>query len=374
MATAIVAWERDGVPERPDSWLRVAARNKAIDRLRREKMQREILEALESDHWAAAREAAPDDRVQEDDDLLTLIFTCCHPALAPESRVALTLKAVGGLSTREIARAFLQPEATTAQRLVRTKRKIREAGISFTKPRPEQREARLDAVLSVIYLIFNEGYLASSGEALMRTDLSTEGIRLGRMLAALQPQEPEVLGLLSLMLLQDSRRRARTRDGELVVLEEQDRGLWDAALIHEGFGVLERALSLRSPGPYQVQAAIASEHARAASAADTDWRRIVAFYGELKRMAPGPVVALNHAAAVGLAYGPEEGLRLMETLGGGELRDYYLFHAARADLLRRSGAAEAAEDAYRRALALCEGEPERRYLRRRLAEVNGSGG
>ncbi len=373
LALALRAWPRDGVPDQPAAWLRVAARNKAIDGLRRDKMQAHLLAALEADHWAAPGRLASNGRSpQEDDDLLTLIFTCCHPALAPEARVALTLRAVGGLSTKEIARAFLVPEVTLSQRLVRAKRKILTAGISFRPPAPERRVERLGAVLAVLYLIFNEGYLASSGESLVRADLSAEAIRLARMLAGLLPSDPEVLGLLSLMLLHDSRRQARAdANGDLVTMEEQDRSLWDANAIREGFQLLERALSLGEPGPYQVQATIAAEHARAGAASDTDWRQIAAFYSELMRMTPTPVVALNRAAAAGMAYGPEAGLELLDELAAaGDLDEYYLLHAARADLFRRAGRRREAAAAYEKALTLCGAEPERRYLRKRLEEVN----
>jgi RNA polymerase sigma-70 factor, ECF subfamily len=305
------------------------------------------------------------------DDRLRLIFTCCHPALAVDAQVALTLRTLGGLRTPEIARAFLVPEATMAQRLVRAKKKITAAGIPYRVPADHDLPDRLRSVLAVLYLVFNEGYSASGGDALVRRELCAEAIRLGRTLAELMPDEPEVLGLLALMLLQDSRRGARVSpDGELVLLEEQDRSRWDRDQIEDGMAVLNRALANRGPGPYQLQAAIAAVHARAETAEDTDWQEIAALYGRLAEIQPSPVVELNRAAAVAMADGPNRGLELMEPLAS-SLDRYHLFHGARADLLRRLGRNEEAAEAYERALSLTANAVERRFLRRRLAEVRG---
>jgi RNA polymerase sigma-70 factor (ECF subfamily) len=364
-ATALDRWPKDGLPPKPGAWLATTARNRAIDTLRREKVYRAKLEGL------AREDASRSSSEPLDDDLLTLIFTCCHPALATDAQIALTLRSVAGLTTAQIASALLVPEATMAQRLVRVKRKIRDAGIAFRTPPPERWGERLEAVLLVIYLVFNEGYSASGGETLTSTDLSSEAIYLGRTLAKLLPEEPEVLGLLSLMLLQDSRRAARTdAAGDLVLLEDQDRSLWDRAAIDEGFRALERALSLRRVGIYQLQAMIAAQHARAATAAETDWRTVAAAYGALFQLHPTPVVALNRAVAVAMATTPERGLKMIDELEiSDELRRYHFLAAARADLLRRAGRFPEAANAYRAALRVCRNPVERRFLERRLREV-----
>jgi RNA polymerase sigma-70 factor (ECF subfamily) len=333
--TALERWPREGLPDNPGAWITTTARNKAIDRVRREarlREKRELLRELEDLGGDEEEDlsALPDDR-------LRLFFTCCHPALAPEARVALTLRTLGGLSTPEIARAFLVGETAMQQRLVRAKRKIQAANIPYEVPPDERLPERLPSVLAALYLVFNEGYLATSDAALVRRELCAEAIRLGRLLATLMPDEPEALGLLALMLLHDSRREARTgAAGELVLLEDQDRATWDRAEIREGLGLVERALRHRTAGPYVLQAAIAAEHARASEAADTDWRAIATLYGALAGISPSPVVRLNRAVAVAMADGPERGLELVQELGA-ELEGYHLFHSARADLLRRMG-------------------------------------
>lgn len=367
-AIALERWPRQGVPDNPGAWITTTARNRAIDRLRREQRLREKtgtlaqlaeLEALGRDDTEA--NAIPDDR-------LRLIFTCCHPALGMEARVALTLRTLGGLSTAEIARAFLVTEPTMAQRLVRAKRKIREAAIPYRVPPAELLPERLPAVLAVLYLIFNEGYASTSGP-LVRKELCEEAIRLARVTVELMPGESEVLGLLALMLLHHARREARSdREGGLVLLEEQDRSRWDHDAIDEGLAVLDAALQLGRPGPYQVQAAIAALHARAPRPEDTDWPEIAALYGRLVELVPSPVVELNRAVAIAMADGPERGLALVERLADA-LDGYHLFHSARGDLLRRLGRRADAVEAYRRALELVRSPAERSFLERRVREL-----
>lgn len=370
---ALHSWPRDGVPQSPRAWLISTGRFKAIDRLRRGARFNSALLAI-ADHLEASTPSAA--TLDEDashgleDDRLRLIFTCCHPALTPDARIGLTLREVCGLETEEIARAFLIPAPTLAQRIVRAKGKIRDAKIPYQVPSREELPERLDAVLHVVYLVFNEGYSASAGDSLTRHDLSTEAIRLGRLLTDLLP-EPEALGLLALMLLHDARRAARTSaDGELLLLHEQDRALWNHRQITEGSALVERALTSRRFGPYTLQATIAAAHAEAPTAQATDWRQIVALYDILLRAEPSPVVELNRAAAVAMRDGPAAGLALIDAiLARGELAEYHLAHSARADLCRRLGRFPEAIAAYERALALARQGPERRFLERRLAEL-----
>jgi RNA polymerase sigma-70 factor (ECF subfamily) len=378
---ALETWPRDGIPANPGAWITTTARNRALDRLRRARRHAEKLVEIERGLEAAEMESTvrlgSESRLA--DDRLRLIFTCCHPALAPDARVALTLRTLGGLTTPEIARAFLVPEATLAQRIVRAKRKIRDAGIPYRVPPDDLLPERLDGVLAVLYLVFNEGYSATSGDTLVRRDLCAEAIRLTRLLVALMPDAPEARGLLALLLLQDSRREARSApDGSLVLLEAQDRARWDRGEIGEGLTLVEAAFgdlpTGGAPGPYLLQAAIAACHGRSATAADTPWGEIAGLYGVLAEVAPGPVVDLNRAVAVAMADGPAAGLVLVDALGAeGALADYHLFHATRADLLRRLGRRVEAGAAYERALALVTNEPERAFLERRRAEVRTAG-
>jgi RNA polymerase sigma-70 factor (ECF subfamily) len=370
-AAALNQWPKDGIPANPRAWLVSTGRFKAIDNMRRrarfdaslaefaDRLNVETTDRMDIDNAAVA------------DDQLRLIFTCCHPALTPDARIALTLREVCGLTTEEIARAFLATAPTVAQRIVRAKSKIRDAGIPYQVPSLADLPERLNTVLHVIYLVFNEGYSASSGDSLTRADLSGEAIRLGRLLVELLP-EPEVMGLLALMMLHESRRIARTdENGEIILLEYQDRALWNKNLIKEGSDLLERALSSRRRfGPYTLQAAIAAVHAEAKDAPSTDWAQIVALYDVLMRVEPSPIVELNRAAAVAMRDGPDAGLLLIdEILGRGDLETYHLAHSARADLCRRLGRKKEAQVSYERALELARQEPERRFIQRRLTEL-----
>jgi RNA polymerase sigma-70 factor (ECF subfamily) len=371
-SAALVQWPTDGMPENPRAWLARTAHNKAVDRLRRRAKFETAVDPETAEALAALSgepEAAME--VTDIDDYLRLIFTCCHPALAVEAQVALTLRTLCGLTTDEIARAFLVEPATMAQRLVRAKNKIKLAKIPYVVPARAELDERLDAVLSVVYLVFGEGYAATSGEQLLRNDLCTEAIRLGRLLAQLMPERAEPLVLLSLMLLHDSRSATRVDgQGEIVLLEDQDRTRWNQAQINEGVGLLERALLSGVKSPYAIQAAIAALHAQAETAADTDWPQIASLYGELLRREGTPVIALNHAAAVAMADGIGRGLELLDALAADEtMQSYHLYFAARADLLRRAGRREEAKAAYREAQRLVGNEPERRYLAKRLAEL-----
>ena len=373
-AAAVEQWPRDGLPDNPYAWLVSTGRFKAIDAMRRRARHDaslldqagDVAERLS----AAAVEPDQDGDGGVDDDRLRLIFTCCHPALTLDAQIALTLREVCGLKTEEIARAFLVNPPTVAQRIVRAKAKIRDARIPYQVPSGVELAARLDAVLHVVYLVFNEGYAASSGSSLTRCDISTEAIRLGRLLAELLP-DPETLGLLALMLLHESRRAARSKDGELVLLADQDRSLWDRALIAEGVSLVERALSSRRFGPYSLQAAIAAVHAEAKTADDTDWPQIVALYDVLVRADASPIIELNRAAAIAMRDGPAAGLALIDAiLARGELDGYHLAHSARADLCRRLGRLDDARDSYQRALALVRQDAERKFIERRLREAN----
>jgi RNA polymerase sigma-70 factor (ECF subfamily) len=367
---ALEQWPRDGVPANPRAWLVSAGRFKAIDGIRRHARFDSMEDVAEQVEAVADDAPQPWDKEDIEDDRLRLVFTCCHPALAPDAQVALTLREVCGLTTEEIAQAFLSPAPTLAQRIVRAKAKIRDAGIPYQVPAPDELPERLDSVLRVVYLVFNEGYSASSGPSLTRLDLSGEAIRLGRLLIELLP-EPEAIGLLALMLLQESRRAARASPtGELILLNDQDRSLWNRDQVTEGSALVEIALASRRFGPYTIQAAIAGVHANADDADATDWDEIVGLYDVLLRIDPSPVVELNRAVAVAMRDGSAAGLALIDAiLARGDLRDYHLAHAARADLCRRLGRTTQARTSYQRAVALARQEPERRFLERRLAEL-----
>lgn len=368
-AAALESWPKTGIPDSPRPWLISTARFKAIDNMRRrarfDGAQRDLVAHMES---LANQAPVADEEIE--DDRLRLIFTCCHPALPPEAQVALTLRELCGLTTEEIARAFLVTPATLAQRIVRAKAKIREASIPYEVPAPEELPERLGAVLQVIYLVFNEGYSAAAGAEVTRAELTSEAIRLGRLLSELLP-EPEVIGLLSLMLLQESRRAARTSPtGDLILLENQDRSLWNREQIAEGVTLVERALNSRRFGPYTLQAAIAAVHAGAASTAATDWRQIISLYNQLLRIQPSPVVQLNRAVAIAMRDGPEAGLQQIEAaMEHGELTNYYLAHSARAEMYRRLGRTAEARSSYEKALTLTQQEPERQFLQARIRQL-----
>jgi RNA polymerase sigma-70 factor, ECF subfamily len=378
-AAALESWTLAGIPDKPRPWLISTARFKAIDAMRRrarfDGAQRELVAHMESrvDHALRGNEEIGEEEIE--DDRLRLIFTCCHPALPPEGQIALTLREICGLTTEEIARAFLVTPATLAQRIVRAKAKIRETPIPYEVPVPQELPERLDAVLHVIYLVFNEGYSAAAGAEVTRAELTGEAIRLGRLLIELQPEpeipEPEILGLLALMLLQESRRAARTSPtGELILLENQDRSLWNREMIAEGLALVEKALNSRRFGAYTLQAAIAAVHAEAESTAATDWRQIVAFYNQLVRIHPSPVAHLNRAVAIAMRDGPEAGLKHIDALlEHGELANYYLAHSARAELYRRLGRTAEARSSYEKALALTQQEPERQFLEERIRQL-----
>ena len=372
---ALEQWARDGVPVNPRTWLVSTGRNRAIDRMRRDARFVSRVDELGADSLAIDATDLPENESGVEDDRLRLIFTCCHPALAPEAQVALTLRTICGLTTEEIARSFLVPLSTMAQRLVRATGKIRDAGIPYRIPPANELAERIDAALAVVYLVFTEGYAATSGDELIRRELCSEAIRLGRLLVELMPAASETSGLLALMLLHDARRDTRsTPAGELVLLDEQDRSRWDRAQIDEGVQLVDASLRSARVGPYAIQAAIAALHAKAPTAADTDWRQIAALYALLVERAPSAVVELNHAVAVAMVDGPESGLLLLDAIEArGELRDYHLLAAARADLLRRLGEVAAAVGAYEKALELATLEPERRFLERRIRELRSRG-
>lgn len=378
-ASALATWPAKGLPENPAAWITAVAHRKLIDHGRRERTRREkqdpLLYETPTVQQPEAHALFESVAMPYPDDRLRLIFTCCHPALNQEAQVALTLRTLGGLTTPEIARAFLVPEATMAQRLVRAKRKIQEAHIPYEVPPHSQLRERLASVQEAIYLVFNEGYSATAGDSLIRRELSAEAIRLARTLCELLPDEPENQGLLALMLLHDSRRDARIdKQGRLVTLEDQDRGLWDGDRIQEGLGLVEQSLRKRRAGPYQLQAAIAAVHAEAQSPAETDWKQIAALYRELLRIMPTAVVALNYAVALAMSEGLERGLERIDNLGAsGDLENYHLFHAARADILRRLGRRDEAARAYREALRLATNKVEQGYLRDRLTQLEANG-